>query len=124
MCGFEQSEKGMEFFMTKNRNILIFFFLMFFILSLAIVVQIRSLTNGNTPFVKIETSNELRDEVLKIKEKYDNNLKQIEKAENKLEKIREESTSNDEDSKKKQEEIKLYNQILRTYRCERTRNCN
>lgn len=110
--------------MTKNRNILMFFFLMFFILSLAIALQIRSLTNGNTPFVKIETSNELRDEVLKTKEKYDNNLKQIEKAENKLEKIREESTLNDEDSKKKQEKIKIYNQILRTYRCKRTRNCN
>lgn len=101
--------------MKNDKKLVMFFFFMFLILSLAIVMQIRTLKNGDTPFVRIEANNDLRDQVLKLKEKYDSNLRQLEKSENKLENIRKESTSNDEESIKKQEEIKLYNQILRNY---------
>lgn len=97
----------------KNKKIIsIFFGIVCFILTFAIVLQIRTLKSGNSPFLKLEANNELRDEVLKWKEKYDNTSKQLEKSEKKLVKIREKSVVNDADSLAKQEEIKNNNEVI------------
>lgn len=98
--------------MKNNKKIAIFAFAMCFVLSFAIVLQIRSLKSGITPFVIVEANNELRDEVLQWKEKYDNILKQLEKSESKLTKVRQSSVENDSDSLEKQETIKNNNEIL------------
>ena len=97
----------------KNKKIIsIIFGILCFILTFAIVLQSRTLKSGNSPFLKLEANNELRDEVLKLKEKYDNTSKQLEKSEKKLVKIREQSVANDTDSLAKQKEIKNNNEII------------
>ena len=58
--------------MKKDKQISIFFGFICFILSFAIILQIRTLKTTNSPFLKIEADNELRNEVLRLKEKYDN----------------------------------------------------
>ena len=61
--------------MKKNKKLIsIIFGVICFILSFSIVLQIRTLKSVNSPFLKIEADNELRDEVLKWNEKYDNTL--------------------------------------------------
>lgn len=98
--------------MKSNKQIIIFVITICFILSFSIVLQIRTLKSANSPFLKIEADNELRDEVLKIKEKYDNISKQLENSEKKLEKTRKKSVADDEQAKIKQEEIKKNNEII------------
>ena len=63
--------------MKKDKQISIFFGFICFILSFAIILQIRTLKTTNSPFLKIEADNELRNEVLRLKEKYDNASKQL-----------------------------------------------
>lgn len=98
--------------MKKDKQISIFFGFICFILSFAIILQIRTLKTTNSPFLKIEADNELRNEVLRLKEKYDNASKQLEKAEKKLIKVREQIVSNDEDLQNKQQEIKNSNEVI------------
>ena len=99
--------------MKKNRKLIsIVFGIICFILSFAIVIQAKSLKSVNSPFLKIETDNELRDELLSLKEKYDNTLYKLEKSEKNLEKIREKSVKNDSVALAKQDEIKRNNEIL------------
>lgn len=98
--------------MKKDKQISIFFGFICFILSFAIILQIRTLKTTNSPFLKIEADNELRNEVLRLKEKYDNTSKQLEKAEKKLIKVREQIVSNDEDLQNKQQEIKNSNEVI------------
>lgn len=96
----------------KNKMIPIYFFIICFMLSFAIVLQIKTLKSVNSPLLKIEANNELRDEVLKWKEKYDNTSKQLEKSEKQLNKTREKYVANDTESIEKQEKIKNNNEIL------------
>lgn len=98
--------------MKKDKQISIFFGFICFILSFAIILQIRTLKTTNSPFLKIEADNDLRNEVLRLKEKYDNASKQLEKAEKKLIKVREQIVSNDEDLQNKQQEIKNSNEVI------------
>ena len=98
--------------MKKDKQISIFFGFICFILSFAIILQIRTLKTTNSPFLKIEADNELRNEVLRLKEKYDNASKQLGKAEKKLIKVREQIVSNDEDLQNKQQEIKNSNEVI------------
>ena len=75
------------------------------ILTCAIVMQIRTINQNITVSDLGVVSDELRDEVLKWKEKYDNSYKELEKAEKELEEERTEATKNDETSKTKEEEL-------------------
>ena len=99
--------------MKENKKLIsIIFGVICFTISFAMVMQARSLKSANSPFLKIEADNELRDEVLSLKEKYDNTLNKLEKSEKKLEKVREESVKNDTNALAKQDEIKRNNEIL------------
>ena len=86
------------------------------ILTLAISIQLKTIDNARET-AKLTgsltlTSNELRDQVLKWKEKYDNAVKDLENSDNKLEEIRLQSTQNDETAVLKDEQIKKDNIIL------------
>lgn len=86
------------------------------ILTLAISIQLKTIDNAreNTN-VKVSltlTGNELRDQVLKWKEKYDNEVKELEKTEKKLEEVRISASKNDETAIQKEEEIKKDNILL------------
>ena len=82
------------------------------ILTIAICVQIKTVKSTNSTVAQTLTENSLRDEVLKWKEKYDNISDELDNAEKRLAKIREESTKNDATSSQKEEQITLNNNIL------------
>lgn len=86
--------------------------LMCFALTLGICIQIRTVENSNSTVSQNYEENNLRAEVLKYKEKYENRYKELEKTEEQLEKERQNSTQNDEELAKKEEEIKKGNKIL------------
>lgn len=97
--------------MSKNK-IAITLGIVCFILTIAICVQINTIKSTNSTVAKTFEENSLRDEVLKWKEKYDNISDELDNAEKRLAKIREESTHNDTTSSQKEEQITLNNNIL------------
>lgn len=98
--------------MKNNKKIAIVFGIIFCVLVAGIILQIRIVTGKNSPVLKTIADNELRDEVLKWKEKYDNTLKELEKQEKKLKDTRNKISQNDSDAISKQDEIKNNNDAL------------
>lgn len=82
------------------------------LLCVGIVVQIRTTKGTNQVVSESLEGNDLRDQVLKWKEKYDETTASLNNAEKALSKIREEATKNTEGSSEKQEEIKNNNILL------------
>ena len=82
------------------------------ILTIAICIQLKTVDDTNSTVSQTLTSNNLRDQVLKWKEKYDKAVTDLEASEIELENIRLQSTQNDESAVKKEEEIKLDNILL------------
>ena len=86
--------------------------IMCFILTIGIVVQIKTVNNnGTTVGVKQEES-ELKTQVLKMKEKYENSYEKLQKTESELEKTRENATNNNEELKNLEKQIKEANVLL------------
>lgn len=83
-----------------------------FILTASICVQMNTVKSTNSTVAQTFTENNLRDEVLKWKEKYDNISNDLNNAEKELAKIRENSTQNDSSSSAKEAEITLNNNLL------------
>ena len=86
--------------------------IMCFILTFAISVQIRTMNNANSTASQTLSDNELRDNVLRWKERYDNLSKDLEEAEKKLEKVRQMATKNDTTASAKEEQLKINNTLL------------
>lgn len=86
--------------------------IMCFALSLGICIQIRTVKNSNSAVSQDYEENSLRAEVLKYKEKYERKYKELEEAEEKLETERQNSTQNNEDLAKKEDEIKQGNKMI------------
>ena len=86
--------------------------LMCFALTLGICIQIRTVKNSNSTVSQNYEENNLRAEVLKYKERYENRYKELERTEEQLEKERQNSTQNDEELAKKEDEIKKGNKML------------
>ena len=86
------------------------------ILTLAISIQLKTIDNAReNANIKVSltlTSNELRDQVLKWKEKYDKEVTELEESEKKLEEARLKSTQNDETAIQKKKKKKKDNIIL------------
>ncbi len=97
--------------MNKKR-IAITLGIMCIVLAYAISVQLNTITNAISSAGKTETENKLRDQVLRAKEEYDRKYAELETIEKQLEKIRTESTNNNEQSQKNQEELKKINTYL------------
>ena len=66
---------------------------MCFALTLGIVVQVRTIRNTNSTISQNQEANELRDEILRYKERYDNRFAQLEEAEKELEKAKRRSNT-------------------------------
>lgn len=98
--------------MNNKRKISIVLGIMCFALTFGICVQIRTVHNSNIVVSQNYEENNLRAEVLKYKEKYDNKYRELEKAEEDLKDARENSIKNNEDLEKKEEQIKKANKIL------------
>lgn len=86
--------------------------LMCLALTYGICVQIKTVNNSNSKISQNYEENQLRAEVLKYKEKYDNKFKELENAEKNLEKEREKATSNNEELEQVEENIKKDNKVL------------
>lgn len=83
-----------------------------FVLTIAIFVQIKTTNNSNSTVAQTMEENDLRDQVLRMKEKYDNIYSELQNATKILEKVREDATKDDSEAKAKQEELKLNNMLL------------
>ena len=90
----------------------IIFGLMCFLLVMGMAVQIRTVNkNGNTVSSN-QNINELKDQVLKMKEKYETSYQRLEIIQKELETTRTNITSNDEELKALEEEIKKDSLLL------------
>lgn len=80
-------------------------------LTMGIVVQVRTVQNSNSTVSQNYEENNLRAEVLKYKERYDNKYKDLEEAEDELEKEREKVTKNNSELEDAENQIKQGNKI-------------
>ncbi len=97
--------------MSKNK-IAITLGIVCMILTIAIVIQINTIKGTNETVSQTLAEDELRDEVLRMKERYDNAYSSLENAEKELAQVREQATQNDDSSAEKEAEIKLNNNLL------------
>lgn len=86
--------------------------IMCFILTFGIAVQIRTVNGTGTAVATTSSENELRDAVLKAKEKYDNLYEELERMETQLEIERTNSTQNNTELTELENTIKEGNKIL------------
>lgn len=96
----------------KNKNVAITIGIMCFLLTLGIVIQLNTIKEATKTVGAGNTKNELRDEVLRWKERYDSTLENLLKEEEQLEIKRAEATKNDTNSSKLEEELKTANKLL------------
>ena len=96
----------------NNKKISLILGLMCVILSYGIAVQIRTIKGTGTQISTNAEVNELRDAVLKSKEKYDNLYEELEKIEKILEKERAASTENNTGLTQLENSIKEGNKIV------------
>ena len=97
--------------MTKKRTISIILGIMCFALTFGIFVQMRTIRSTNSSIGQNQEANELRDEILRYKERYDNRFKELEEAEKELEKEREEATKNNSELEQAQQKITEGNKL-------------
>lgn len=97
--------------MSNKKGISIVLGVMCFALTLCICVQMRTVKNSNTTVSNNYEENNLRAEVLKYKEKYDNKYKELEKAEAELEEKREKAAENNTELEEAENKIKQANKI-------------
>lgn len=85
---------------------------MCFLLTIALCVQIKTMNSANSTVSQSLADNELRDEVLRMKEKYDNAYRDLANAQKELEKVRQEATQNDSTAEAKEQALRENNMIL------------
>ena len=98
--------------MKGKTQILIIFALMSMALTYGTCVQVKTVNNNGTTVNLTAEQSELKSEILKTSEKYDNLYEEIEDLENELEKEREKSTSNNSNLAILEESIKEKNLAL------------
>lgn len=81
-------------------------------LTAGIITQIKTVQNSPTTVGKTQTENELRDSVLRWKEKYENAYEKLERKEKELEKLREQASNSNDSAKGLSSKIEKYNLIL------------
>lgn len=96
----------------NRKQIAITLGIMCFILSIAIVIQIKTMNDANSTASQTLLDNKLRDEVLRWKEKYDNISEDLKRSEQRLEEVRTVATQNDTSAQAKQEQLKENNILL------------
>lgn len=99
----------------NKKQIAITLGIMCFILTVSIFVQVKTIKNTNNTISQSLKENELRDEVLRWKEKYDVTYAQLTQSGKDLEQIRKQATQNDKTSSAKQNEITQNNMLLGNY---------
>lgn len=85
---------------------------MCFVLVIAICVQINTVNNSYAGVAKTKTENELRDSVLKLKEKYDSAYALVEKNEKEIEILRQQALTSDENAEEIKTNLEQYDLYL------------
>ena len=96
----------------NKKQIAITLGIMCLLLTIAICVQIRTMNSASSTVSQTLADNELRDQVLRMKERYDNAYRELESAQKNLEKVRQAATQNDSDAEAKEQELKENNMLL------------
>ncbi len=96
----------------KKKQIAITLGIMCFILTIALCIQIKTMNEASSAASRTLADNDLRDQVLKWKEKYDNIYNTLKEKQKKLEEVRTEATQNDTLASAKEEQLKKNNIIL------------
>lgn len=96
----------------NRKQIAITLGIMCLILTCGIAIQVRTMNSAGSTASRTLVDNELRDNVLRWKEKYDNLSEELRKAEKKLEDVRESATQNDTTASGKEEELQKNNTLL------------
>lgn len=98
--------------MNKNLKISLILGTMCFFLTFGIVVQINTVSKSTTTVGKTLVENELRDSVLRWKQKYENAYKKLEEKEEILNSLREQVSSTDENHVGMSSKLSKYNSLL------------
>ena len=100
--------------MNLNRRVIaaVTLGLVCFVLTIAIFVQVKTTNTSNSTVAQTMEENDLRDQVLRMKEKYDNVYEELGNATKRLEQIRVDATKDDSEAKEKQKELSLNNMLL------------
>lgn len=96
----------------NKKSISLILGIMCMLLTIGIVIQIKTVSGTGTTISTNAEENELRDAVLKSKEKYDNLYEELERIEAQLEIERTNSTQNNAELEQLENEIKEGNKIL------------
>ena len=98
--------------MINKKTISIVLGIMCLALTIGICVQIRSVKKTGTAVAKSYTENNLRAEVLKYKERYENKLEEIERLDEQLEVARTKATQNNSELESAENQIKQGNKMI------------
>lgn len=98
--------------MTNNKVVSIVLGVMCLALTAGICIQVRTVKSSNVMVSQSYEENNLRAEVLKYKERYDNKIKEIEKTDEELEKARQKATTNNSELEETENQIKQGNKII------------
>jgi len=96
----------------EKKHIAILLGVMCLLLTAGIFIQVKTVSSSSTSIGKTKTENELRNSVLKWKEKYDNSYAQLEQKESKLDSLRERAASTDGNSTIISASLEKYNTLL------------
>ena len=97
--------------MSKKTEMIIFG-IIGFILAIAIVVQMNTVNRNGTTISSNQTESTLKTQVLRMKEKYENQYAELERAEEELERIRQVATNSNEELLELENRIKTDNLLL------------
>ena len=86
--------------------------IMCFLLTAGIYIQINTVKNSGTSVAKTTAENGLRDSVLRMKQRYENTYKQLEKKEQELENLLNDVAQNDDNIKNQNNELNRLNKII------------
>lgn len=81
-------------------------------LTAGIIIQVRTVNDSSTQVGKTQAENELRDSVLRWKEKYENAYAKLEKKESELESLREQASNSTDSSSGLSNKLQRYNMLL------------
>lgn len=98
--------------MLNKKYISIVLGLMCFALTLGICIQIKTVSESNSTVSQNYEENNLRSEVLKYKERYDNTIKEIDELDKQLDAKIDEATENNSELEEAQAQIKEGNKII------------
>jgi len=96
----------------KKTHIAIILGVMCFLLTIGICVQLKTIKNTTSAFGRTQTENELRDSVSRYQQRYKSTYENLEKAEKRLDELREQAAKDDNASQDRAKELTNYENFL------------